>query len=300
MTIHDKLRFFGACAVLLCAGGVACVAHVDGDDESIGKTTEALILSPAQSTNGYQPYEYSAPNPPTFMTALPTSACFLTGVFGPFQSANDRISIVGASTGPNSPGAWVIEGTRGTGAPRAEVLCDTSHAPMFTTPKTWQQGQASTILTAAAGATCFLTGIQGNFQGNGQLLGDAVRTRIVNGNWVLDGVVGPNSSNITASANCVARGPIAGNGGLTEWSWVSVDQSTGQNTGGMVEMFSAQSSPNKLCALTEVSGRLHGSTIKTYLAGPDPYWYYRLNGTGNVPGPVERNRAVGMKARCIF
>src|SRR6185503_8607290 len=150
--------------------------------------------------------------------SIPTSSCFLTGVFGSFTSANDRISIIGVSAGPGLPGAFAIEGTRGTGAPRAEVMCETTYPAMFgSTAKTWQQGAAPTDLTSAALATCFLTSIKGNFQGNGQLLGDAVRTRIVNGRWVLDGAVGPNSSGIKAAANCVARASLAGNGNLTEW-----------------------------------------------------------------------------------
>lgn len=149
---------------------------------------------------------------------------------------------------------------------------DTSTAALMTATATWSQGQQPVNLGSASDRFCFLTSIQGKFDGAGEF----VRLQISGGQWQLTG--GSGQVGVAASARCQLS--IAASDITAETNWVQGQAQ--QNLG---------STNNRACFLTGVEGRFRG--------GGEAVWV-RKSGGNYVLGGQSGQVSVGGRARCVL
>jgi hypothetical protein len=122
---------------------------------------------------------------------------------------------------------------------------------------------------SAVGQVCFLTEIQGLFQG----WGEYVRTYVSGGNWYLGGA--SQKHGVGAKARCINVSTYSG-----EYSWQQGQPSTAMDNG----------ATTRACALTYVQGDFEGMGERVEISLQGDTWYL-----GGGSGSVD----VGAKARCF-
>ena len=206
-----KSYFVCAAAITLSFG---CGAAEDLG-ESIDTTSEAVTFAPAHTDpEGELGYWYAAPLSPKYMQPTATHVCFLSAVTGSFLSANDAVWIT-PIPGINM---WALNGSRGTGFPKARSYCvQATPAPLANPYEAnkydpnlyqWVKGQpgGDTDLGPTAGRTCFLTHVKGRMDS----ASNWVRTHKDGGSWKLGGGNSDVADGMAASARCINRSQFPG------------------------------------------------------------------------------------------
>jgi hypothetical protein len=275
----------------LALGTLSC--SVETADETLGTTAEEVTRYPAGLASGiqygfswsYQAFGYGRYLFPG-LPAPNTVACGITAVGGHFTSAGDWMRVGTATDG------WVAYGDSGGGDPAMDAMCFSLPAGAKLGPYEVWDGTAgtppATTMHVAGGAiagnsaTCFLTGIQGVF--TGYYLFNAVRLRIVNGQWKLDGQPGRK-----AWANCVNVAPVNPEG---QWTYPN-------NTSPLLMANGDTASSPHFCGLTRIHGSINGGWTGTYVKRDNNTpsgWSLYLSGGAN-PGS---NEPIGSSSRCLW
>jgi hypothetical protein len=282
------------CCLVLAVAGVACGG--EGDVlEPVASTTDALRFAPAFDING-EPgggysYMYSRDGAAgVSLTDGATTICFLSGIFGIFKSAADRVAI------EHSQGSWGLRGAKGTGNPGGYAHCILAQPPGTAQHPfvyySWKHGDPSVNMGTTTNRTCFLMAVQGNFSGTD----DRVETRRSGGNWYLDGTSASAANGIAASAMCVPRAPISDD----SYSWTTPNMGTRLPFFNGSQWLNGTSDTGAACFLTHVRGRFNtqgGAAMPVARAwmefdGASYAWW--LSGSTDDPG----TRIV--KSRCVF
>jgi len=185
----------------------------------------------------------------------PNSACFLTNVWGTFQSSSDMVRVSMVTQG--SAIKWQIFGLSGGGSPAGDAWCITGSdftlgaeaawlgsGPAINMPKPGGSGFADT------NDSCFLMGISGNVSNAGD---NSARVRKVNGIWQLEGIPG-----VKVFARCINH-PAFAEQTITPGT---VNDLPGL---GSSPARSFHADHDYFCALTRVHGSLRGGWIGTYI-----------------------------------
>ncbi len=118
--------------------------------------------------------------------------CFLTRIQGHFNGETEAVHARVVD------GQWILSGRSSHGGVGAHARCLTvANTEMYTEACHWQQGEEPVDLGSAADRACFLTHVQGRFEGGGE----NVHVTIRDGHWVLEGA--SQQSGVGASARCV-------------------------------------------------------------------------------------------------
>ncbi|NNB84031.1 hypothetical protein HI113_00440 [Corallococcus exiguus] len=159
-------------------------------------------------------------------------------------------------------------GTANPAAPGTPLLATQEEELAATGEYTWAQGEALTPLGASAGRACFLTRVGGDFEGSGERI-DITES---GGSWYLGGA--SNQSGIRGAARCVDATASQ------QYEW----------TQSMAYPVSMGTAAGRVCFLTGVAGKFHGSGewVRAYVE--NGYWY--LNGNSSQSG-------VRARARCV-
>jgi len=270
---------FGMAAILILSGSTGCLGGAPDEDDSVVITSSPLTFRPAQSGAGDQGgFSWGSGSPAKAMVPSQGNTCFLTALYGTFRSAGDAVQIGNQTV--NGVPTWVLYGGGGSGTPAASAFCFMGVPAVFAGH--WSQGQAAVDLGSATNRTCFLTGIQGNF--NTLFSTGGVRVRVSGGRWLLDGVPF-GASAYQASATCVDR---ASNADI-------VRTSTGTTE---LTLNSFEDGPYG-CALTSVSGVLAGGAlVQTIVNRPIGAWRWLL-GESQASVFLYGRMPLTASARCI-
>ncbi len=227
----SKLLAVGSTSLLLAS----CASADPESGEVIDTTKQAVTFQPPGNTLGAPQYgfQWQTGWPEASMTPRASSVCFLSYVGGTFASDSDRVEIF------SQDGILTLSGSETGGSKRAGAFCVTGSPFDVDTGIYWQVGQPAKNLGSATNRTCFLTTVWGNLNGNGK----EVRTRIENGNWLLDGTAGGGRARCIQTSNFSA-----------------IDVVPGQNVGFLNTNQSSPTGP-KMCALTRVSGMFRGGSM---------------------------------------
>ena len=132
---------------------------------------------------------------PMNMGSAAARVCFLTRVQGHLDGAEEAVHarII--------DGDWVLDGRSRHGGVGANARClNLGAANLYSEAHHWQQGEAAVDLGSAEDRACFLTHVQGRFEGSGEW----VHVFIQEGRWKLDG--GSQQTGVAAGARCLMTG----------------------------------------------------------------------------------------------
>ena len=179
---------FSALSLMMAAGCLSgCMLDAAEDDrsgETVGVASYAVRFT--------ERYRWDQGMNPVTMTPYASSICFLVRVKGHFEGAGEAVQIY------KSDGYWKLKGRSQQQGISASAACMTGiTTERYTATKSWFQGASATELAPEAEHTCFLQGMTGRFEGNGE----QVRTRVSNGKWYLD--VTSLQADVGAWAACV-------------------------------------------------------------------------------------------------
>jgi hypothetical protein len=152
-------------------------------------------------------------------------------------------------------------------APEGEAEIDVAQVSSALSSQTysWSKGAAPVDMGPSFGRICFLSRISGDFEG----AGEAVRSQIVNGRWVLSGTSA--QASISASATCVYVFPSK------YASWTKGQAKTFVQNGGA-------------CWLTSVSGQFNGGGEFVALTkDASQNWFF--SGGSGAPGALSATAA---------
>jgi hypothetical protein len=128
--------------------------------------------------------------------------CFLNKMTGDFDLAGNTI---GTTT---LWGNWYLGGSADAPGVGALTRCVSATAGSYTQEYSWSQGNPAVNLGSGNGRVCFLTQVQGNFNGGAERVG----TYLSGGNWYLGG--NSQTAGVGAKARCVNASSYSG-----EYSW---------------------------------------------------------------------------------
>lgn len=178
----------GQCVAARCGDGILATGEACDD----GNTNDSDACSNACQVRALvtvSRFSWNSRQPAVAMGTTQNRVCFLTGVGGAFNSADDSVAIV------SQGGQWVLSGSTGVGGfAEARAACTTGQA---SEQSTWRSGEATVQLGNDDQVACFLTAVAGAFQGGGESAG----LRRVSGIWQLNGDV--LQDDIRVSARCM-------------------------------------------------------------------------------------------------
>lgn len=134
--------------------------------------------------------------------------CFLTGIMGDFESANEWVHAY------ISGGRWYLHGNNTHGSARALATCVSSTLGR-TAEFSWSQGEANVDLGSEIGfitlpRACFLTRVGGDFNG----MSESVAVSRFLGRWYLGGF--SSSTGVHARARCITVSAMSTQAALTD------------------------------------------------------------------------------------
>jgi hypothetical protein len=189
--------------------------------------------------------------------------CFLTRIQGHFHGETEAVHARVVD------GQWVLSGRSGHGGVGAHARCLTvANAEMYTDAHHWHQGEEPVDLGSAADRACFLTHVQGRFEGGGE----QVHVTIQDGRWVLEGA--SQQSGVGAGARCV----------LTDRYGDEMELRAGP---GMQKM---RRKTEGACFLTGIQGRLDGPEDAAGVKDTQGMWHLQSQDPDGL---------VIARARCI-
>lgn len=216
-------------------------------------------------------YTWHQGGPIVYMGSKQDVVCWLIEIGGDFEGHDEFVKIRAETYGDR----WYMSG----GSEQSGVMATAHCIPRAYFGQTlafsehnWRWGDATEDLGPAHQRVCFLSGMEGKFEGSGEY----VRTYVANGRWYLGGgSQQPSPADMAASAVCMNTGWLAG-----PFHWAQ-----GQTA---VKMASAV---EWACGLSRVTGKFEGAgeKVRTPVLG-DGWWY--LTGTSQQSG-------VGGSAYCI-
>ena len=200
---------------------------------------------------------------PVLMGPSAGRACFFTQLGGRFDGGAEHVEIVERS------GDWYIEGGSHVDIEQpvlAKARCFPT--PSLSAEVIWSQGQAARDLGPAEGQACFLSRVQGDFEGNGEMF------RVVrrDGRWLLEGSSAQDDDN-RAGARCVPARNVS-----EPFTWNDGDASVNMGSG-----------PSRFCFLTRVQGDFAGLAEHVDIvpsAREADVFDWLLTGHSNQPGEV--------------
>lgn len=255
-----KVSILKSCSPAIVALALAGCAFENAEQghasESVGSTSQALTLNPSVFT-WYQGQG------PKFMTAVTNSVCFLNHVQGNFNSANEKVFIDAVSTGPGSPGAWLLNGTSASSGIGAWSYCMTglSAGQIETDEYIWRQGDPEKNIGPSRTRACFLTRMEGRFRSANEKINLFNDGRF----WRLSGT--SNQHGVAVGARCVE----------------GINYSTGgtwQHPNPTLHMGPSYNS-TRACAITGISGNFGhaGSYVQVKpewnTSAGQYYWFFR-------------------------
>lgn len=167
-----------------------------------------------------------------------------------------------------------IENDQATELDHAEDVASASQELQSHVEFHWTQGSSPVPMGASSDRMCFLTGVQGKFEGDGE----SVQVYISRGSWYLGGT--SKQHGVAAYANCV---PL-------NWAGRSLSYSEEYSWSQGKPAVSMGGHPGRGCFLTRMTGKFmgRGERVSTYVDG-NVWW---LGGTS-------RQNSVGASARCL-
>lgn len=229
-----------------------------------------IVIGSAQAMQNLYAYRWYQGDQSVPMVPIGNSACFLTTMQGKFQGSGEVIRII------QRDGFWFLEGESGQEGVAARARCITGYKqPIEVLGEfEWKQEvEYPTKMVPTYKTACFLTAIQGKFQGSGE----AVKIFPHGGYWWLTGESG--QKGVGAKAICISSQEIWDVSNEYEWHQ---DQ-------GKEHVVDLESSP---CFLTKVSGKFMGGGELVTIDYSSIYSRFTLGGKSG-------QKSVQAGARCI-
>jgi hypothetical protein len=189
--------------------------------------------------------------------------CFLTRIQGHFDGAEEAVHARVID------GTWVLDGRARHGGVGVHARClRLASDDLYSEAHRWEQGKEATDLGSAEDRACFLTGMQGRFEGGGEWVLVTVR----DGRWILDGA--SQQAGVGATARCV----------LTDSYSEEKELKAGP---GMMDMMRRV---HGACFLTGLQGRMAGPEDSAAILDKQGKWQLHTQ---------DEDRLITARARCL-
>lgn len=196
-------------SMCLLIGSVACTS---------AEKKENFIREPQQYSGRAQTFEWRQGSGPIRMMPVAEGLCFLSKVGGHFEGGGEVVAIsseypftpsggMGGRDNMSNAGSWMLYGAsqqqdvsaRATCVPYRSLLSAHPVSMNSLSPEyIWNQGDAPQSIGRPGESFCYLTKIQGHFEGNGE----AVRIQDAGGSLVLTG--SSMQLGVGGAARCIA------------------------------------------------------------------------------------------------